>query len=187
MSDWRRLNVMLTRARRGCIVIGSRRMLLNDPLWHQWLLWAAARGAIVGEAQRGAWQPRYLVDDRDGMWTVKVSIAEEPVKALEFTRQITPEQVKAEVVDCWEDLGSPVASPSSHAAKIDDIPPVNLEASQVRIICNVELGMLGLRSSSASTTDDDHDSGVAQGVASTDVSSCIIAAKLDSSSKTYLA
>jgi hypothetical protein len=102
-------------------------MLLNDPLWHQWLLWAAARGAIVGEAQRGAWQPRYLVDDRDGMWTVKVSITEEPAKAQEFTRQITPEQVKAEVVDCWEDLGSPVASPSSHAVNADDIPPVNLE------------------------------------------------------------
>merc|ERR1719352_1093960 len=71
LSDWRRLNVMLTRARRGCIVIGSRRTLIHDPLWRQWLLWASARGAVCGEAAKGTWVPRYLVDDRDGMWTVK--------------------------------------------------------------------------------------------------------------------
>eukprot|EP00438_Fugacium_kawagutii_P016194 Skav225046 [mRNA] locus=scaffold2061:401586:402445:+ [translate_table: standard] len=46
------------------------------------LIWAAARGAICGESAKGSWVPRrarelpgatsrYLVDDRDGIWTVK--------------------------------------------------------------------------------------------------------------------
>ena len=47
LSDWRRLNVMLTRARRGLVVVGSRKTLRHDPLWQQWLEWAEAHHAIV--------------------------------------------------------------------------------------------------------------------------------------------
>ena len=37
LSDWRRLNVLLTRARRGLLVLGSSSTLKRDPLWQQWL------------------------------------------------------------------------------------------------------------------------------------------------------
>lgn len=113
LSDWRRLNVMLTRARRGCIIIGSRSTLVSDPLWKEWLLWAAARGAICGEAAKGTWVPRYLVDDRDGMWTVKAQFDEAPVfvAAAPSSAAASPAPPEAEVLDSWEDLISPVGSP----------------------------------------------------------------------------
>merc|ERR1740121_1391615 len=96
LSDWRRLNVMLTRARRGCIVIGSKPTLNQDPLWQEWLKWATARGAICGESAKGTWVPRYLVDDRDGVWTVKASIVEEAAKGVSGTAA-GPVAAKAEV------------------------------------------------------------------------------------------
>ncbi|CAJ1368371.1 unnamed protein product [Effrenium voratum] len=39
LSDARRLNVLLTRARRGLIVIGSVQTLLRDPSWNAWVQW----------------------------------------------------------------------------------------------------------------------------------------------------
>jgi hypothetical protein len=40
LSDWRRLNVTLTRARRGIIVIGSASTLKSDRIWKKWIDWA---------------------------------------------------------------------------------------------------------------------------------------------------
>lgn len=132
LSDWRRLNVMLTRARRGCIVIGSRRTLMFDPLWRQWLLWASARGAVCGESPKGTWIPRYLVDDRDGMWTVKAaammsdpnskvagvqSVSEGGTVSTMITAKLMEgREEPEEVVDSWEDLESPAASPQHQAS-----------------------------------------------------------------------
>eukprot|EP00930_Biecheleria_cincta_P021623 TRINITY_DN15975_c2_g1_i1.p1 TRINITY_DN15975_c2_g1~~TRINITY_DN15975_c2_g1_i1.p1 ORF type:complete len:1262 (+),score=287.34 TRINITY_DN15975_c2_g1_i1:128-3913(+) len=115
LSDWRRLNVMLTRARRGCIVIGSRSTLVSDPLWHEWLLWATARGAICGESAKGTWQAKYLVDDRDGVWTIKSNVADQPVIATgpsaAAAGQAAPQEPE-EILDSWEDMGSPLTSPA---------------------------------------------------------------------------
>ena len=43
VADERRLNVAITRARRGLIVIGNGRTLTTDPNWRAWLLWLTQR------------------------------------------------------------------------------------------------------------------------------------------------
>merc|ERR1719235_739718 len=37
LADWRRLNVMLTRARRGIVIVGNSRTLKVDEHWERWL------------------------------------------------------------------------------------------------------------------------------------------------------
>ena len=48
LSNYRRLNVALTRAKRGLIVIGDDRTLRNDSTWSSWLDW-------VSESNLMAW------------------------------------------------------------------------------------------------------------------------------------
>jgi hypothetical protein len=48
LQDWRRLNVMITRARRGLIVVGNTSTLSGDPSWGRWLQWAEQEKLIVG-------------------------------------------------------------------------------------------------------------------------------------------
>eukprot|EP00457_Paulinella_chromatophora_P001389 gb/GEZN01001391.1/.p1 GENE.gb/GEZN01001391.1/~~gb/GEZN01001391.1/.p1 ORF type:complete len:965 (+),score=154.79 gb/GEZN01001391.1/:33-2897(+) len=47
LSDARRLNVGLTRARRGLIVIGDPRTLCRDPTWASWLTFVQKNGLIA--------------------------------------------------------------------------------------------------------------------------------------------
>lgn len=44
LSDNRRLNVAITRAKRGLIVIGNPHTLAHDPTWGAWLQWTKERG-----------------------------------------------------------------------------------------------------------------------------------------------
>ena len=41
LSDYRRVNVALTRAKRGLIVVGDDRTLRNDATWASWLDWVS--------------------------------------------------------------------------------------------------------------------------------------------------
>mmetsp|Transcript_9682 Transcript_9682/g.13521 ORF Transcript_9682/g.13521 Transcript_9682/m.13521 type:complete len:297 (+) Transcript_9682:3-893(+) len=50
LADYRRLNVALTRARRGVIVVGNPRTLENNPYWKCWLTWAERNHLIMGKA-----------------------------------------------------------------------------------------------------------------------------------------
>ncbi len=46
VSDARRLNVMLTRARRGLIVVGEPRTLVRSRHWADWLQWVEMTGSV---------------------------------------------------------------------------------------------------------------------------------------------
>ena len=48
LDDARRLNVALTRAKRGLIVLGSRNTLNASPVWKKWLAWVDAEHLAVG-------------------------------------------------------------------------------------------------------------------------------------------
>merc|ERR1740121_2179732 len=178
LSDWRRLNVMLTRARRGCIVIGSRTTLNQDPLWQEWLKWATARGAICGEGAKGTWLPRYLVDDRDGVWTVKTNVIEEGAKGGATSAApasvAKPEKpvVEEEPLDNWEDncseddttsapaspSGGPKSAPASPSARSrgapasDELEEGVLTRAQELRASNEEQEVDGLRDRQASET-----------------------------------
>jgi hypothetical protein len=68
LHDWRRINVMLTRAKSGLIVFGHRQTLAHDFYWSNWLKWAAMRGCVMGESPSGNWTSRCLVEDE---WVMK--------------------------------------------------------------------------------------------------------------------
>jgi len=46
LADWRRLNVMITRARRGLVIIGDMRTLRRDPAWSAYIDWAKDAGYL---------------------------------------------------------------------------------------------------------------------------------------------
>lgn len=69
-SDWRRINVSFTRARRALIVIGNDQTLRRgDPdTWQPWLAWADAHGVNMDKPgiARGRYEPEQLRRVRGG-------------------------------------------------------------------------------------------------------------------------
>jgi regulator of nonsense transcripts 1 len=47
IEDDRRMNVMLTRARKGLIVVGDQQTLKRGNRWSQWLEWCKSNGTVI--------------------------------------------------------------------------------------------------------------------------------------------
>jgi len=47
LNDWRRLNVAITRAKSGLIVVGDRTTLCHDPHWNGFIEWCQAKNSYV--------------------------------------------------------------------------------------------------------------------------------------------
>ena len=47
VADDRRLNVAVTRAKRGLVVLGNRATLSSDKTWREWIRWVDKRGLSV--------------------------------------------------------------------------------------------------------------------------------------------
>lgn len=64
LSDVRRFNVLLTRARRGLIVLGHKQTLLTDPCWRSWLQHVTKLGVVSGELdpEDPEQEPQYVID-----------------------------------------------------------------------------------------------------------------------------
>jgi regulator of nonsense transcripts 1 len=53
LRDRRRLNVAITRARRGLIVLGNTKTLRHDGTWRAWLDWAEERNLFAWHITHG--------------------------------------------------------------------------------------------------------------------------------------
>ena len=53
LKDRRRLNVALTRAKRGMIVLGHTKTLRQDGTWRAWLDWAEERNLFAWHITHG--------------------------------------------------------------------------------------------------------------------------------------
>ena len=53
LRDRRRLNVAITRAKRGLIVLGHPKTLRHDATWRAWLDWAEERGLFAWHITHG--------------------------------------------------------------------------------------------------------------------------------------
>jgi regulator of nonsense transcripts 1 len=96
LSDPRRLNVALTRARYGLILVGNPRVLAKQPLWNSLLVHFQRQGVLV-EGSIGEWrpwssalpQPRLCISKR----TVRIPVGFDPHTAFgmgQVLRKVRP-------------------------------------------------------------------------------------------------
>jgi hypothetical protein len=82
LGDPRRLNVMLTRAKRGLVVVGHHRTLSSETqFWQPWLRWAEGAGLVHGAAARDPAAVAHLL---------ALDIGPGGVRTLASTHAVTP-------------------------------------------------------------------------------------------------
>jgi len=61
LRDWRRVNVMLTRARRCLVVVGCIETLSGEQsTWAHWIHWARSMGVIVGDSRKAEYDKKLV-------------------------------------------------------------------------------------------------------------------------------
>jgi len=124
LADWRRLNVMLTRARCGLIVVGSVSTLRHDEFWRLWLEWCLRRGAA----------------DATTLATLQTKLARLAANAPPVTNQVVPPAARPPPIP-EAALGQEVASPTltkhvlaaltKNAEEVKNIPGATTLAAQI--------------------------------------------------------
>merc|ERR1711920_671931 len=64
LKDWRRLNVMITRARRGLVVVGNAATLVCDKHWKLWMEYTERQGGCPkGTVKKAVKQAKQNLDE----------------------------------------------------------------------------------------------------------------------------
>jgi len=76
LDDPHRMNVLLTRARRGLVVVGNSETLASNELWKSWIDYAEQHGLIVDHKGNSAQHtsPRTLHGDVSS-WRISTAVA----------------------------------------------------------------------------------------------------------------
>ena len=93
LADWRRLNVALTRAKRGVVVFGCAATLRNDPVWNSWIEHVVATGgyrANQAEPAPSAKDSGPINMGTDGL--VRAELVAELADAAETTGELASSQ-----------------------------------------------------------------------------------------------
>ena len=125
LDKWRRMNVMMTRPRRGLIIIGNRRTLRCDRRWGKWLQWAASAGVIFNERAAGRYVPTFLGDTLVGeSEEIEMSSGDKHASEAKSVNTALPQSFldaqKDISSEMWDSTTSPVASPKMKQWTADD-------------------------------------------------------------------
>lgn len=127
LADWRRLNVMITRAKRGLVVVGSAKTLCKDKHWKEWLQFTEKQGGApkgtVAQAEKGVALegslPLSLQFDLD-LDCAEHLIEEPPTKKVKTTAQPTEQKDTSPEgwsVDDWSEIATWTETPQKSSKK----------------------------------------------------------------------